>query len=408
MAINFQLYSMYHNTDLNTIGITSPIGLVAEEYPVGVNFLEYLNLDFNSYNEFYKLYKEYYKESLLNKPKNLKDKENSFIDSCKNIYSLWVDEIADEIKCRREELNKKKTPNNDEEINILNGLSFEYEYYTNELSKINKTNSIQGLKKLNVLNNIFLRTLKLSASTKHPYIRHAQMIFERDLDIKKYQDEFKELIDFCFNKDYSTELNSLSAWERYYLWQIKKSPYNSLAVVELYEPTIECSYTILPEEDLSANTKQVIKDGELNKKTIQVLKSLRAFPVKLNHCKTPTEYALCEFHAMLDSNIKIKKCDFCGNYFILSGNYHTKYCSNCKKEAIKSARKYKVESSPILKEYEKAYKRMYARKSKGNMTTKEFSLWADEASTKRDIFNERYNSTPSEELLKEFKDLLKK
>lgn len=377
MGPNFEMYSMYHNTDANTIGITTPVGLVEEEYAVGENFLKYLNLNFQSYNEFYKIYEDFHLASLLKEQRNIKVKERLFVESCKEIYSSWENEIADKI-----------------------------EWYKDEFNKIKKANSFEGLKKLNVLNNIFLRVLKVSTSSKHPYIRHSLMPFERDLDIKKYQDMFKQLVDFCFNKDYSPELNNLSAWERYYLWQIKKGTFNNLAVIEFFEPTIECSYALLSKENLLFNNKQAMIDSELNNKTIKSLKSLEAFPIRLNHCKTPTEYAFCEFHAMLDLNIKIKHCDYCGNYFILSGNYHTKYCSNCKKEAIKSARRSKVESSPILKEYEKAYKRMYARRLKGNLSNKEFGLWTEKTSAKRDIFNEKYTASPSEDLLQEFKDFL--
>lgn len=408
MGLNFQLYSMYHNTEANTIGITSPIGLVEEESAVGENFLKYLNLDFNSYNEFYKIYEEFHKASLHSKSQKLKIKEQLFLESCKKIYSSWVDEIEDEIKLRQEELDKNKNTSNTEKINMLNGLNFSLEISKKKFNKIKKTNSFEALRNLNVLNDIFLRALKVSASSKHPYIRHAQMPLERDLDIKRYQDWFKELIDFCFNKDYSTDLNNLSGWERYYLWQIKKSEFNNIAVIEFFEPTIESSYTILPKEELSLGNRQKIIDWDINKQTIQTLKNLNAFSVRLNHCKTPTEFAFCEFHAMLDSNLKIKRCEFCGNYFILSGNYHTKYCSDCKNEAIKNARKNKIDSSPILKEYEKAYKRMYARRSNNRITLEEFRLWVEGASAKRDIFNEKYNSTPSEDLLKEFKLFLEK
>ncbi|MDR0923725.1 MAG: DUF6076 domain-containing protein [Hungatella sp.] len=409
MGLDFELYSMYHNTDANTIGITTPLGLIEEECAVGENFLRYLNLDFNYYNEFYKLYNEFHLASLRNKPQKTKNKEQLFLESCKKIYSSWVEETMveiNELEQYRDETNDRKNISSSKELRKLNVLNAESVWFENQLNKIKRANSFQELKKLNVLDDIFLRVLKVSVSSEHPYIHCSRMLFERDLDIKKYQDRFKQVIDFCFNKDYSIELNSLSAWERYYLWQLKNSTINHISVIDFYEPTIECSYAILPKKDFSFENKRDIVDGELNNKAIQSLKSVEIFPVRLNHCKTPTEYAFCEFHAMLDSNIKIKRCDFCGNYFILSGNYHTKYCTDCKNEAIKSARKSKVDSSPILKEYEKAYKRMYARRTNQRMTYEEFLIWTEKASAKRDIFNERYNSAPSEDLVREFKDFL--
>lgn len=409
MGLEFELYSMYHNTDANTMGITTPLGLMEEEYAVGENFLEYLNLDFNYYNEFYKLYDEFHIATLLNNPKKIKIKEQIFLELCKKIYTLRADKYAAEINDLErslEESNKKKGTNSSKELKKLNVLKTGMEFYLKDFNEMKNASSFQELEKLGVLESVFLFALEISDSSEHPYIFHSQMPLGRDLNIKKYQDRFKQLIDFCFNKDYSTELNNLSAWERYYLWQIKNSTINHISVIEFYEPTIECSYAILPNKDFSFDNKQGIIDGKLNNKAIQSLKSLEAFPVRLNHCKTPTEYAFCEFHAMLDSNIKIKRCDFCGNYFILSGNYHTKYCSDCKNKAIKSARKSKVDSSPILKEYEKAYKRMYARRLKNTMSNKEFGLWTEKASATRDVFNEKYNSAPSEDLLREFKDFL--
>ena len=84
-----------------------------------------------------------------------------------------------------------------------------------------------------------------------------------------------------------------------------------------------------------------------------------------------TEEALkCEFLKMLELGILIRKCDVCKKYFIPT-KHNGKCCNNLYKntgltcQQVYANRNYtkKKKEHPILKEYNRAYKRMYARRA---------------------------------------------
>ena len=70
------------------------------------------------------------------------------------------------------------------------------------------------------------------------------------------------------------------------------------------------------------------------------------------------------------------------------------------------AKKKKVQNNPILKEYEKAYKRMYARLSNHNLSNENFRLWVEDASSKLDSVAAEYSSSPSDDIVNQFKEYL--
>ena len=65
-----------------------------------------------------------------------------------------------------------------------------------------------------------------------------------------------------------------------------------------------------------------------------------------------------------------------------------------------------LSSNPILKEYEKAYKRNYARATHKKISKESFRAWAEEAANKRDVLSAKYLADPDENLVKEFKQYL--
>lgn len=129
---------------------------------------------------------------------------------------------------------------------------------------------------------------------------------------------------------------------------------------------------------------------------------------------TPEEALQCEFLKMLELGIKIRKCAVCGKYFIITG-HNGKCCDNLYKDTgltcqqVFSDRNYKNKrkQNPILKEYDKAYKRMYARYSnKKNLTSKEYDKWKEQAKQERDRVLEAYNKSPSDSIVNSFKQFL--
>ena len=76
---------------------------------------------------------------------------------------------------------------------------------------------------------------------------------------------------------------------------------------------------------------------------------------------------------------------------------------SCKKLAAIQARKEKVKSNPILQEYQRAYKRMYARVSGKKLSKKDFKEWTDNVSCERDRIIESYGTNPPREIIESFK-----
>ncbi len=126
---------------------------------------------------------------------------------------------------------------------------------------------------------------------------------------------------------------------------------------------------------------------------------------------SPLSFCVTELFKILEANIKIKRCKNCGKYFIQNNNYNIDYCNReynskgqtCKDIGALIQYKSKVNDNPILKEFSRAYKRMYARLSNHKITADDFRLWTEEATLKRDSVSKQYESSPSEQLIADFK-----
>lgn len=120
-----------------------------------------------------------------------------------------------------------------------------------------------------------------------------------------------------------------------------------------------------------------------------------------------------EFLRMLELGIKIRKCAVCGKYFIVTG-HDGKCCDNLYKntgltcQQVFADRNYKNKrkENPILKEYDKAYKRMYARYSSQKLSSKEYEEWKNGASQERDKALKAYEENPSKEKIDSFKKII--
>lgn len=102
-----------------------------------------------------------------------------------------------------------------------------------------------------------------------------------------------------------------------------------------------------------------------------------------------------EFMKMLQQNVLVSVCENCGRYFIPKGNYDMKYCERevdgekvCQKDGAVKSFKDKVKNNPVYNEYEKVYKRFYARKRKGLISQEQFATWVKKSSkTKKEALN---------------------
>lgn len=269
---------------------------------------------------------------------------------------------------------------------------------------------------------------------ENPYIKniteiqnnlYVRLVYDEDCDesiihrlcFHDIQDPYLEAFTFCFDSDLNSKLSNLTSSERFSLFNYIY-PYNHIAfdAVRTTFLTKKSSKYKFPEyHDL------VIKDKLLNwANTIINQKIVNESLKEDNTIKQVYEtnnlndIILIEFQKMIACNIKAKKCSNCDKYFILKGEYNTKYCDRipegerytCQKIAALKKQRRKLENSPILREYQRAYKRNYARLSNKKMQPEEFRIWVERSTIKRDQLTEEFKENPSGAILEEFKKYL--
>ena len=98
-----------------------------------------------------------------------------------------------------------------------------------------------------------------------------------------------------------------------------------------------------------------------------------------------------EFSRMLETGVRLRKCNRCGKYFLMKGNYDTQYCSRiapgetrkCQELAAQENYKRKAENNPALDIYGKYYRRYSARVKVNQIKPDAFRKWKYAAITKR-------------------------
>ena len=246
------------------------------------------------------------------------------------------------------------------------------------------------------------------------------------INIKK---EFDFALNFCCNTSFLPELSALSALEKYYIYNelyndnyltnIKKFERNGFVFLGSNTPVHELN--MLERMDCSNEKyrhyngqEPIIDKPALSPKVISELKKLNVSTTVRYQYDNLHGYLMEELYALIQLNVQVKKCGRCHKYFIPKGKYATEYCDrvlpgekfSCKKLAAKQTRKAKVDSTPILQEYQRAYKRMYARVTAKKISQKDFKEWSDNASHERDRIIATYGSTPSIDIIASFKNYL--
>ena len=86
--------------------------------------------------------------------------------------------------------------------------------------------------------------------------------------------------------------------------------------------------------------------------------------------------------------MEIKHCKKCGNEFVYPGRKDTTYCDNCRDTGAMDMYLKKINNDTIMKEFNKAYKRNYARIKYKNeskrMSKYDFEKWSSQAREMRE------------------------
>lgn len=128
----------------------------------------------------------------------------------------------------------------------------------------------------------------------------------------------------------------------------------------------------------------------------------------------PISFCVTELFKMLESDIQVRICKNCKRFFIPQNNHATDYCTRicnskgqtCKDIGAQKIYKSKVKNNPILKEYEKAYKRNYAKASRGEISRDAFEKWSADAISKREEYLKTFEQTGNSDIINNFKRFL--
>lgn len=244
--------------------------------------------------------------------------------------------------------------------------------------------------------------------------------FADDINFYEIQRYFKKIIDFCFLSD-DKRIASLTPQEKYFLF----SAINPLQKYRLANKRTFLFYPIETHETIRMSLfDQLTPFSNLEMDTLSLLdltneniienvkKNCKLLEVTT--CSTVFDFLSFELTHLISQNATIKRCANCGKLFIPSGKYNTDCCdripegerNSCKKIMAQKRRKEKLKKNPIINEYERAYKRNYARVTNHKMSAEDFRLWVEQATKKRDMISAEYEATPSNQLIADFKQYL--
>lgn len=223
------------------------------------------------------------------------------------------------------------------------------------------------------------------------------------------QTEYREMLEFCFDEEfYPDVLGSLYPSERYAIYRkIRSWPASSVREehFSLASPIRMQGRKMpygMPIDEFVARVNQKIPFTEQHQEFAQrygmepddLAKQLR-FPHFINieyEFRTTADILELEFTKMLEQDVRFRKCRRCGRYFIMKGNYDTKYCDRimpgetqtCQTLAAQENYRQKVAGDTALPIYSKYYKRYAARVRAGKITEEDLRKWKYTAMTRRD------------------------
>lgn len=123
------------------------------------------------------------------------------------------------------------------------------------------------------------------------------------------------------------------------------------------------------------------------------------------------------FMKMVMKKVIVKRCKCCEKFFIPQGRIDTEYCDRIAPNSTKTCReigaikKYhnKSKDNPIMKEFQKEYKKMSGRVRIKKISQSDFFNWSEKARELRDnAIEESKNSEDMESTLEKFRSQLKK
>ena len=226
--------------------------------------------------------------------------------------------------------------------------------------------------------------------------------------LKQLQQEYKDLIEFCFDDEYYPDvLGNLLPSERYRAYCSLNNISSSATRKETFTMSVSkrqgknMPFGMTTEQlcerfadrpKVTEQHKELAEKFNMNAEALAYRVTMPSF-ININYeVSSVMEMLELEFTKMLELNIRFRKCKRCGRYFIMKGNYDTNYCDriaegetkNCQDIMAMENYKKKMADNAAITIYNKYYKRYFARVKAHTILEDDFKKWKYEAIVKRD------------------------
>ena len=209
--------------------------------------------------------------------------------------------------------------------------------------------------------------------------------------LKTLQQEYQKILEFCFDSKYYPEvLGDMMPAVRYYLYRkINKMP----PFVEFYEEQRLLSEEKKTSEDYAPLIlADFAHEHNIDAYTLMYFHNYNHKPVIRYRCESLLEFLELEFNKLMEYNVKLKRCERCGQFFTVKGNYDAHYCNrihigelrSCRDLAAEENYKLKMAENKAIPIYRKYYRRYSARVKVRQIKEPDFKKWKYAALTKRD------------------------
>lgn len=199
-------------------------------------------------------------------------------------------------------------------------------------------------------------------------------------DLKELAPKYRLLVDLVLNSDYEPFQN-INSLIRYCIYQ------NKIPVPDNIKVTYFCSTN-----GAEFTSPTDLTDLKQLSDTVKELEKLEVTMLEVYEVKCIEDALYISFIKMVTNNIMVKKCKCCDKFFIPGGRSDTEYCNRIAPGSSKTCReigaikKYheKSNNNPIIKEFQKEYKKMNSRVRIKKITQNQFYDWSEKARALRD------------------------
>ena len=230
----------------------------------------------------------------------------------------------------------------------------------------------------------------------------------RNLLIKDFMEkksDLKERLELISKYSQNSTVKNLSTNERLYLYEAKRvfdihyvntNPAHALFLDTKFKIKYICN------KELSLQEKRLDVEDVVN-----LIKEKHIMAEEVYELANAEEQIRFELFKIIQNNFTINKCENCGKLFIpvttsknknQKGRNDQKYCNNlyldtgktCREIGALNKRKEKVQKSPILKEFQREYKRMHGLhyNHTKEFSEKKFKEWSKKAHKLKDTYTD--------------------